>query len=145
MKTRILLLTLSALLALAGLAPRAQAQAGTETLTVIDSSCTTAAPCTLQLYKATLAAGQTACPSTGATAYAALTTTQLGGSVGLVNTAWTYVDSVLGAGTTYCYYATVTYAAGGSASPPSQIFTAAIPVPTPSAAPTIAGTFAPAS
>ena len=126
-------------------APAVHAQAGTETLTVIDSSCVTAAPCTLQLYKATLAAGVNSCPVAGAAGYTALTTSQLGNLVGTVNTAWTYVDSAVAAGVNYCYYATVTSTAGGAASPPSTPFLAAIPIPAPTSAPTITGSFQPAT
>jgi hypothetical protein len=143
MKMRNIILILSAALLAAVFAPRIQAQAGTETMNIIDSSCTISTPCTLQLYKATLASGAAACPAAGDASYAPLTMTQVGSSIGIVNTAWSYVDSVLVAGSTYCYYATVTYPAGGAASPPSAIFEVAIPVPTPTAAPMITGSFSP--
>jgi|GEM_PF-5401760 hypothetical protein len=137
MKMRNVLLTLSALLILAGFAPRAQAQAANETLTIIDSSCTTAQPCALELYRAALATGTTSCPAPGSSAYTALTSTQVV-ATGMVNTAWTYADSTILAGTTYCYYATVTLASGGAASRPSAFFEASIPSP---AAPTISGSY----
>jgi hypothetical protein len=141
MKMRNILLMLSALIALAGVAPRVHAQtAGTETITLIDGSCITTAPCTMQLYKATLAAGVTTCPAVGAASYTALTTTQLSTSVGIVNSAWTYADSALAFGTSYCWYATVTYTSGGSASPPSLVLQQTIPVQAP-AAPTLSGSF----
>jgi hypothetical protein len=144
MKTRNLLLILTALLALAVFAPRVQAQAGTETIQVIDSSCVIAAPCTLQLYREVLPSGQSSCPAPGAAGatYAALTTTTLGTSVGIVNTGWTYVDSTIIAGTTFCYYATVTYSSGGPASAPSGTIVATIPAQIP-AAPTMSGTYQP--
>ena len=145
MKSFNLYIVLSALLALAGVAPRAQAQAGTETLTLIDSSCTTAMPCTLQLYRAALPAGTTSCPSPAASAWTALTTNLGSPTVGTVNSAWVYADSTLGSGTTYCYYATVTFVAGGSACRPSAFFEVAVPVLAPAAAPTITGTYGPGS
>jgi len=145
MKVRDFLLTLPVLLLLGTVAPRIQAQAaGTNTIQVIDSSCTTATPCTLQLYREVLPAGQSSCPLPGANGntYAALTTTMLGTTVGTVNTGWTYADTTITVATTFCYYATVTYVAGGSASPPSSTVISTI-LASPAAAPTISITYTP--
>ena len=111
MKMRSILLTLSAALIMFAITPRAPAQAaGTETIQVIDSSCTIATPCTLQLYREVLPSTQTSCPLPGAAGatYAALTTTMLGTTVGTVNTGWTYADTTIAIATTFCYYAPVT-------------------------------------
>lgn len=143
MKMRSILLTLSAALIMFAITPRAPAQAaGTETIEVIDSSCTIATPCTLQLYREVLPSTQTSCPLPGAAGatYAALTTTMLGTTVGTVNTGWTYADTTIAIATTFCYYATVTYVAGGVASPPSGAILAAI-LASPATAPTISGTY----
>jgi hypothetical protein len=143
MKTRMLLFTLSVLFVLAGLAPRVQAQAGTETLTLIDGACTQAAPCALQLYRAALLPGTSSCPIPGSSLYTALTTTLQSTSVGTVNSAWFYADSTVGFGTTYCYYATVTFIAGGSACRPSAFFTMTTPALVPALAPSISGSYGP--
>jgi len=119
-----------------------QAQAGTETLTLIDSSCIAAAPCTLELYRAAILSGTTSCPLPGTSAYTALMGPQVL-SLGVVNTAWTYADSTVLSGTTYCYYATVTFVSGGTASRPSAFFEVAVPALVPATAPVITGAYTP--
>lgn len=102
---------------------------GTEIITVLDPSCVTAAPCTLELYRAALGAGQAACPAAGDPSYAALATSLPGSVVGPASTAWAYSDTAVAPGTVYCYYGTVSFVSGGPASSPSPVFQAAIAAP----------------
>jgi hypothetical protein len=126
------------------MAPRgAQAQtAGTETINVIDTGCVTGNTCTLQLSREALAAGVTTCDPAGNAKYSALNTAAVVPAVGLVNTSWTYADTALTQGVSYCYVATVTSSAG-TVSAASTPFLAAIPAPPPPPAPTVTGSYAP--
>jgi hypothetical protein len=139
-----ILLALSILLALTLFPMRVQAQS--EHLTVTDASCTTAAPCSLQLYRALLATGQTTCPAAGDSSYTEITNA-LVGTAGAASTTWTYSDAVgappsfIAMGSTYCYYATATYTSGGIASLPSVVYQAAIPNSQPTSPATITGIF----
>ena len=137
---RNLLFILPAVLVAAGFAPPVQAQAaGTETVTWIDSGCTTTVACTLQLSREALAPGVSTCDAAGSAKYSALNTAAIVPTVGQVNTAWVYQDTAIVQGVTYCYVATVTSAAG--VSPASTPFLAAIPaVPAPPA-PTLTGNY----
>jgi hypothetical protein len=128
MKMRNLLFILPALLALAGFAPPVQAQAaGTETVTWIDSGCTTTVACTLQLSREALAPGVSTCDAAGSAKYSALNTAAIVPTVGQVNTAWVYQDTAIVQGITYCYVATVTATASGQVSAPSSPLLAAVP------------------
>lgn len=144
MKMRTLPLILTAGLALAVFAPRAQAQAGTETITVVDSGCTTANPCTLQLSREALGAGVSTCDPAGGVKYSALNTASVTPSVGSLNTAWVYADTAIVQGVTYCYVATVTQTGSGTASPASSPFQAPIPAAAPPPAPSVTGAYQPA-
>ncbi len=134
-------LALLAVLA-AGLAfaPAAHAQAGTETLTVIDTGCVTGNTCTLQLSREALAAGVSTCDPAGSSKYSALNVSAVVPVIGLINTSWTYADSAIVQGVTYCYVATVTSQAGLT-SPASAPFLAAIPAAPAPPAPTITGNY----
>jgi hypothetical protein len=105
----------------------AQTSAGTENVFINDTSCKTATPCTAQVYRAT-----GACPATGAApAFTELTAAMPGTTISATSTAWTYADTTPVPGTSYCYYATVTYVAGGAPSAPSGSLTQAVPLPYP--------------
>jgi len=144
-KSRVPIFALFALL-LPGLQPRhAAAQTGTENITVGEPTCTSAAPCTLQLYRAIMKSSQTACPAPGAPAYVALAAALPGDNVGTFGTIWNFVDAQIDFGVTYCYYATATYLSGTEASPPSLVFQVAIPAQAPRPmAPAISGAYRPA-
>ena len=100
-------------------------------LSAADTSCTTAAPCTLQVYRGTGAAPTTYTLLAGAVAGTTTTTTET----------WVYADtsSTLTAGTEYTYYVTATYTAGGAASAQSNTFQVTIVQAAPSVAPTLTG------
>lgn len=119
----------------------AQAQAGQEDITITDSSCTQANPCTVQIYQA---AG--ACPASGigSMTYTLISPPLLSSLANATSTAWEFADSTPVPGQTYCYYSTVTYASGGAPSAPSPTFTAVIPLPalTP---PNLSGVWVPAT
>ena len=119
--------------------PAAAQSSGTENITITDTSCTSANPCTVQLYQAS-----GACPASGigTLTYTLLTPTLLSTLATATSTAWEFSDATPVAGQTYCYYATVTYTAGGSPSAPSATFTAVIPLP-PLTAPSISGVWQP--
>ena len=120
-------------------------QTGTETFTIIDSSCTTATPCIAQIYQAV---GASPASGIGTLTYTELATALVSTSVGSVNSLWTYVDSTPVVGKTYCYYATVTYSTAAGVSlggPPSAptTFALLIPVGTPAAPSTFTGVWTP--
>lgn len=118
--------------------PAAHAQiAGTETVTLTDSSCTTATPCTAQIYRA---AG--ACPSTGLPANPTeLTASFAATAITASSSTWAYADTTAVSGTSYCYYATATYTAGGGPSQASATFPVTTPTVTPAAPAFQSGTF----
>ena len=132
------LLALIAVLGFACIPAHAQV-AGTETVTLTDSSCTTATPCTAQIYRATGACPTSGSLPSGATelvsAFAATTTTAS-------SSTWAYPDTTAVTGATYCYYATATFTTGGGPSQPSSLFPVTTPVTQPPAAPGfVSGTF----
>ena len=92
-------------------------------LTSTDTSCTTSAPCTLQIYRAVVASGQS-CP----TGYTSLVST-LAGTATATGTSWSYSDTsaALTSGSVACYYATATFTAGGGPSAASAVYQAQIP------------------
>ncbi len=138
---RMLLLSLAATLLVACMpSPVAAQTAGTETLTVIDTGCVTGNTCTLQLSREALAAGVSTCDPAGSSKYSAINTSAVVPSIGLVNTSWTYADTAIVQGVTYCYVATVTSQAGLT-SPASAPFLAAIPAAPAPPAPTITGNY----
>ena len=101
---------------------------GTETVTLADPSCTTAATCTAQIYRAT-----GTCPPSG---LGTLTWTELASNfaattVTASNSTFVYPDTTAVSNSSYCYYATVTYVTGGGVSTASINF----PVTTPAAVP----------
>jgi hypothetical protein len=99
-------------------------------LSAADTSCTTAATCTLQVYRGTGSAPTSYTLLAGAAAGTATAST----------TTWTYADtsSTLTAGTVYTYYVTATFSSGGAASASSNTFQVTI-VQTPPIAPTLTG------
>jgi hypothetical protein len=126
------------------LAPKVSAQAnGTNTVSINSSVCNTLTPCNLQLYKTLLAAGQTSCPAVGS-AYSLVTATSATPIVAQVNTLWTYADTAIVVGSSYCYYATVTFTSGGGASPPALPVLGAAPFQVPAVAPVVTVVYTPA-
>lgn len=115
----------------------ARAQSSHEVdLSAADTSCTSAATCTLQVYRAV-----GTCPTSG---IGTLSYTQLAasfaGTATTTNESWTYVDtSGLASSTTYCYYVTATYSSGGAASLPSNTFQGTTPQAQPQTTPTLTG------
>jgi hypothetical protein len=113
--------------------PSAHAQTHGETLIVYSTSCTQTSPCTAQITRTQGAcAGNTLSPSTLTSTLAATTLTA-------TDSSFSFTDSTVVAGTSYCYAATVTFNSGGGPSPASQ-YTAAIPFPTP-APPVLSGSY----
>lgn len=111
--------------------------AHTATYTITDATCTTALPCTAQIWRVALAAGST-CPVAGNAQYIQVQSALPGTTITTTGTKWNYVDSgaSLVSGATYCGYATVTN--GGGLSGASAIFQGTIPTPiTPPVTPTI--------
>ena len=113
---------------------------GTETVTLADPSCTTAATCTAQIYRAT-----GTCPPSG---LGTLTWTELASNfaattVTASNSTFVYPDTTAVSNSSYCYYATVTFIAGGSACRPSSFFTMTTPALVPALAPSISGSYGP--
>lgn len=110
-------------------------QLSSEALSITDTACTLAAPCTVQIYRAV-----GTCPASGigTLTYTPLTSTLIASTLGDTSSNFTYTDATIAVGTSYVYYATVTYQAGGVASPASAAYCINVPVPTPSA-PTITG------
>lgn len=141
MRMRSLLLSLAATLLVACMPYSVRAQAaGTETITIIDSGCVTGNTCTLQLSREALAAGVTTCDPSGNSKYSALNTASVVPAIGSVNTSWTYADTAITQGVSYCYVATVT-SASGTVSTASTPFLAAIPAAAPPPAPTVTGNY----
>lgn len=121
-----------AVLALAGISARAQT-VPPAIIALTDTGCTTAAPCTAQIYRAS-----GACPTDGTIASGTeLISTEAPLSSTVTAETWTYSDSTVAASTTYCYYATVTYSSGGGPSPNSQQLSYTTPAVQPPPAPTI--------
>lgn len=90
------------------------------------SSCRTASPCTLQVYRATCTSASS-CPAytVGSSAWKVLNmSTGLSSSVGSQSTIWTYTDNdaALVGSTTYAWIATTSYSGAGTVSPASSAF-----------------------
>ncbi len=137
---RSLLLTLLTMFILGSAPSPVRAQAPTETLTVIDTGCVTGNTCTLQLSREALAPGVSTCDAAGNSKYSAISTASVVPVIGSVNTAWTYADTAITQGVSYCYVATVTSQAGLT-SPASAPFLAAIPAAPAPPAPTVTGNY----
>ena len=92
--------------------------------------CTTAAPCTAQIWRVVIPAGGT-CPAPGNAAYIQVQPALPSSSTTTTGSTWNYVDSgaSLVTGGVYCAYQTVTFTAGGAPSPVSAIFQAPFPAP----------------
>ena len=116
-----------ALLASSALASQAQHSA---TYNVTAGGCTSAATCTLQIYRQVLAPGVTNCPAVGDASYIAVQKT-LPGTTSGTSYGWNYVDTgaSLISGATYCGYETATN--GGGVSSASAIFQGIIPTTPP--------------
>ncbi len=144
-------LILSLFIVCAWIAIPARAQTtitGSFQVAVTDASCTTATPCTLQLYRGAGPAGGASCPSlatAGAYTLMTLTATALTTTATATATQWTYLDPVtsVAPGTAYCYNATVTYVAGGGPSGSLGGLTATVPFPVPSAPSSLSATWVP--
>jgi hypothetical protein len=100
-------------------------------ITLTDSGCNTATPCTAQIFRA-----PGTCPTSGVVTGTELVST-LAGTAATSGETWTYNDTTVAASTAYCYYATVTFSSGGGASPNSQQLSYTTPAIQPPPAPTI--------
>ena len=102
----------------------AHGQTHSVTLTTTNTSCTTTAPCTLQVYRAS-----GTCATVAACTWAAVTLTSLVSTPTTTGTTWTGADTspALTAGQAYSWYTTNTFNSGGGASSPSDIFSGTIP------------------
>ncbi len=143
-------LILSLFLAIVWIAIPAHAQTTTVTgsfkIFVNDASCTTAMPCTLQLYRGAGPASGTSCPSLATPgAYTEILTNTLGTTITATSTQWIYLDPLTNVApdTTYCYSATLTYVAGGGPSGSLGGLAATVPFPVPSAASSVSATWVP--
>ena len=142
---------LSIVLALAWTVPASAQTApvtGSFQVTVTDASCTTAMPCTLQLYRGAGVAPGASCPSLatpGAYTLMTLTATALQTTATTTSTQWVYLDALtsVAPGTTYCYNATLTYVAGGGPSGSLGGLPAMVPFPVPAAPISISATWVP--
>jgi hypothetical protein len=112
---RVLLLAVFALVAALG-----HAQASTVNLTWQDTSCTTATPCTAQVFRAAAA-----CPASG---IGTLTYAEISALDSQPSVAGAYSDTTAVPGQPYCYYVTDTFVLGGTApSSPSNTFQLTVP------------------
>ncbi|MGA2890323.1 MAG: hypothetical protein ABSE51_19945 [Terracidiphilus sp.] len=102
-------------------------------LTWQDTSCTTATPCTAQVFRAAAA-----CPASGigTLTYAEITALDSQSTV-----AGAYTDTTAVQGQTYCYYVTDSFVLGGTApSSPSNTFQLTLPVTIPATPTGLSGT-----
>ncbi len=122
-----ILITLAICIGVMGAVPLKAQAAHSVDLTFGDTSCTTAKPCTAQIYRFV---GN--CPASGIGSglnWVPLTTT-LAGTPGAASQTWAFSDTQVAATATYCYYATATYTAGvDGPSGPSNTFQGTIPGP----------------
>jgi hypothetical protein len=105
-------------------------------ITVVDNSCTTTAPCTLQLYRGAGVVAPALCPSlatNGAYTLVTLTASALTTTPTTTSTTWVYNDVMtnVSPGATFCYNATVTYTVGGGPSGSLGGLLATVPFPVP--------------
>ena len=102
----------------------------TATYTITSTSCTSAAPCTAQVFRVVVANNGT-CPAVGNAAYINVQASLPATTATTTNSTWNYVDSgaSLTSGSTYCGYSTVTFNAGGGPSGAGAIFQGTIPTP----------------
>jgi hypothetical protein len=115
----------------------ASAAPHSNTLTLVQGGSTITAPqqctntqtCTMQLYNMK---GCTSSTTVGSGTWTALTTTQLASSSTTTGSSWTYVDNTV-SGQVTCYYATVTFTSGGSASLPTSVLFLTTPTDPPAA------------
>lgn len=116
------------------LMPSAHA-AHTATLTGANTTCNSTQTCTAQLYRAT-----GTCPASGigTLTYTELTSTLAASASTTTSQNWSYTDSTVVDGQTYCYYMTNTYTAGGPPSAASATFQLIIPISAPGI-PTLSG------
>ena len=103
----------------------AHGQTHSVTLTTTNTSCTTTALCSLQVYRAS----GTCATVAACTNWTAVTLTSLVSTPTTTGTTWTGADtsSALTAGQAYSWYTTNTFNSGGGASSPSDIFSGTIP------------------
>jgi len=100
------------------------------TYSINSANCTTAAPCTAQIWRVAMP-GNSTCPVAGNAAYINVVSSLAPGTVASNGSHWDYTDTgaSLTNGSTYCGYATVTFNSGGGPSGASAIFQGTIPTP----------------
>lgn len=105
-------------------------QAHTATYAIDSTSCTTATPCTAQIWRVVMP-GNSSCPAAGNAAYINVVTSLAPATQASNGSHWDYTDtgSTLTSGSTYCGYKTVTFNSGGGPSGASAIFQGTIPTP----------------
>lgn len=136
-------------LMLSAISAKAQvAVSGSFQITVNGASCTTASPCTMQLYRAVATAADisaSSCPALStAGIYTEIAPAVAGTTITSSSTQWVYSDPLtsVNAGAGYCYAATLTYTAGGGPSG-SIAMLVTVPFPIPSVPTSLSGTWIP--